>query len=309
MFIAMILLIVGFVLLIKGADIFVEGASHLAYNFKIPQIVVGLTIVAMGTSLPEAAVSISAGIAGNAGITVGNVLGSNILNVLIILGISSLFASLKLEKNTMNIEIPFMLVVSVVLTIFGLNDGKIVLWEGIALWGLFLLYLYYLFLLTKKGSQDQEEQESLLSLPKCGLFIILGAICVILGSQAVVNGATTIAKTFGISDRVIGLTIVAFGTSLPELVTSVTATRKGNCAIAIGNIVGSNLFNILFVVGTTALILPIVFEASFIIDSLVMIVSGVILWLGCKQHLELRKPTGILMIVCYGIYFAYLCIR
>lgn len=305
---AILLLIVGFVLLIKGADWFVDGASGIAARFGIPQLVIGLTIVAMGTSAPEAAVSITAANTGNAGITVGNVVGSNIMNVLVILGITAVITSIAVQKSTICYEIPFMLVITLVCMVLGSTGGEIVLWEGIVLWALFLLYLGYLFMMAKKGTSDEEESEKVRALWQQIAMLIIGGVGIVFGSDLTVDNASIIAETLGMDDRLIGLTIVAFGTSLPELVTSVTAARKGSADIAIGNIVGSNIFNILFVIGTTALITPVEFKMSFMVDFIIAIVAGVLLWFGVIKDKNLKRPVGIIMLVAYAAYFVYLLI-
>ena len=300
-------LIIGFVMLVKGADWFVDGAAGVARKLGIPQLVIGLTIVAMGTSLPEAAVSITAAIKQNAGIAVGNVLGSNVLNILIILGLTALITSVAVQKTTIRIEIPFMLLITLVLLGMGAADGKISRVEGAILWLFFIIYLIYLFFLTRK--QKEEEVPGEQHMWKLLLCIVGGATVIVVGSNLTVNSATDIARAVGLSERVIGLTIVALGTSLPELFTSVTAARKGNADIAIGNIVGSNIFNILFVLGTSALITPLVFEASFWVDGIAAVVAGVVLWLAVVRRKKLVRPWGIVMLVLYGGYLAYiLCV-
>ena len=304
---AIILLVLGFVLLIKGADWFVDGAAGIAARFGIPQLVIGLTIVAMGTSAPEAAVSITAATSGNAGITIGNILGSNILNVLLILGITAAITTVAVQKSTVKWEMPFMHIITIVLAVIGFTGGEIVLWEGIVLWALFLIYLGYLFKMAKNGTEEEEEEE-LQPLWKQLCMLAVGIVMIIFGSDMTVDNATILAEAFGMDDRLIGLTIVAFGTSLPELVTSVTAARKGKADIAIGNIVGSNVFNILFVVGTTALITPVTFKAGFVIDSVVALAAGLILWFGVMKEQKLKRPVGILMLAAYAAYFVYLLI-
>ena len=302
---AIILLVLGFVLLIKGADWFVDGAAGIATRFGIPQLVIGLTIVAMGTSAPEAAVSITAATSGNAGITIGNILGSNILNVLLILGITAAITTVAVQKSTVKWEMPFMHIITIVLAVLGFTGGEIVLWEGIVLWALFLVYLGYLFKMAKNGTEEEEEEE-LQPLWKQLCMLAVGIVMIVFGSDMTVDNATILAEAFGMDDRLIGLTIVAFGTSLPELVTSVTAARKGKADIAIGNIVGSNVFNILFVVGTTALITPVAFKAGFVIDSAVALAAGLILWFGVMKEQKLKRPVGILMLAAYAAYFVYL---
>lgn len=303
----MVWLVLGFVLLIKGADWFVDGAAGIAARFGIPQLVIGLTIVAMGTSAPEAAVSITAAKTGNAGITIGNVLGSNIMNILVILGITAVIINIAVQKSTVEYEIPFMLIITGILLVLGMTGNRIVFWEGVVLWVLFLIYFVYLFKMARKGNGNEgEEEDKSRALWLQIILLIVGAAGIILGADLTVDNASKIASALGMDDRLIGLTIVAFGTSLPELVTSVTAARKGKADIAIGNIVGSNIFNILFVVGTTALITPVAFKGSFMIDSVVAIAAGVLLWIGVLKDKELKRPVGIIMLLTYAIYFAYL---
>lgn len=302
---SLIVLIAGFFVLVKGADWFVDGASSLASIFHVSQLVIGLTICAMGTSLPEAAVSLVAGLKGNAGITIGNVVGSNILNILIILGMSSLITKIKIEKSTLFIEIPYMLLASVVLLVIGKSQQTITIQEGLILIMMFILYLLYLFWLSQK--ENEEEIPPQYSFLGCLLLIVLGIFFVMIGSQLVVKAATQIAHSLHLSQRFIGLTIVAFGTSLPELVTSLQAARKGNAGIAIGNIVGSNIFNILFIVGGVSLICPVPFESKFIVDTFVAIGSGCLLWLLTIYHHELNRISGFLMLLFYVMYLIYLC--
>lgn len=304
----LLLLVVGFVMLIKGADWFVEGASKIADRFGIPQLVIGLTIVAMGTSLPEAAVSISAAVQGSAEITIGNVLGSNILNVLIILGLTSVVRTISVQKSTVYYEIPFVIIVTAVLAGVGLMDNRVSRLEGVLLWVFFIAYMLYLLVMAKKGAPmgDVPEAGKNESLLKLIFFVIFGAAIIVFGSDITVDAATKIATAFGMSERFIGLTIVALGTSLPELVTSVTAAIKGKADIAVGNIVGSNIFNVLFVVGTTALITPVTYAAGFTVDSIVAIASVVLLFLCVIKGKKLTRTGGIIMLVGYAAYFVYL---
>ena len=303
-----IILLAGFLFLVKGADWFVEGAASIAKKLGIPQLIIGLTIVAMGTSMPEAAVSITAAMNKNAGITIGNVVGSNILNILIILGITAVITNVAIQRSTLLYEITFMTVITIVLLIFGITGSEVTFIEGVIFWILFLIYLGYLFVMAKKGNNQEEAEAKDNPVWKCLLLMVIGGILVVKGSDFAVSGATEIARYFGMSERFIGLTIVALGTSLPELVTSVTAARRGNAGIAIGNIVGSNIFNILFVIGTTALICTVPFESKFIIDTVIAVLCGAILWIGTFRHKELRKPCGVVMLLCYVAYFLYLCL-
>lgn len=300
-----VFLALGFFLLVKGADWFVDGASGLARKLGIPQLVIGLTIVAMGTSLPEAAVSISAALRGNAEITIGNIVGSNILNILIILGVTALIATLKVADSTVRYEIPFMIVATFVLLWLGYTGGQVTWLEGVILWVLFLLYLRYLYMMAKKGKEEEREAEQLSTAKIIGL-ILAGVVMIAAGSNFAVEGASNLAKALGISQRFIGLTIVAFGTSLPELVTSVSAARKHHADIAIGNIVGSNIFNILFIVGTTALITPVTFASGFVVDTLIAAAVGILLFVCVARTKELRKKAGIVMLLAYILYFLYL---
>ena len=304
-----LLLVVGFVLLVKGADWFVEGAASIADKFGIPQIVIGLTIVAMGTSAPEAAVSISAALKGSAEITIGNVVGSNILNILIILGLTSVIRTIFVQKTTIHYEIPMVIGITVLLAVMGLQNNVVSRLEGIILMGCMVVYMMYLLRLAKRGSIDNEELDEFAeksSMGKLIFLVIIGVAAIVWGSDIAVNAATAIARIFGMSERFIGLTIVALGTSLPELVTSVTAAMKGNSDIAVGNIVGSNLFNIMFVVGITAIITPVVYAPAFVIDSAVAIGAAILLLLCVFRRKMLNRLHGIIMLLCYGGYFMYL---
>lgn len=307
------LLIIGFVMLIKGADWFVDGAAGIADKLHIPQLIIGLTIVAMGTSAPEAAISISASVQGSADIAVGNILGSNILNILIILGITSVITPLAVQKSTVKYEIPFVIIISVIFGLIGLFDNSIGFIDGILLWVLFIAYIAYLFIMTKKGKiqADESDDEDNGKKPKkvwqLILFGIIGIALVVFGSNITVNAATEIATMFGMSERFIGLTIVALGTSLPELVTSITAALKKNADIAIGNIVGSNIFNILFVIGTSAMITPVAYQNQFLIDSILCVATAILLLLlVLNKDKKLKRLGGILMLICYAGYFVYL---
>ena len=302
-----VLLAVGFLMLVKGADVFVDGAAGIADKFGIPQLVIGLTIVAMGTSAPEAAVSITAALKENADITIGNIVGSNILNILIILGVTSVIVAVSVQKSTVRYEIPFMLMITVMLAIFGYTSGHITFWEGIIFWIAFTIYLAYLFIMAMNNKEEVEETKKR-PVWMLLLFVVIGIVLVVWGSDVTVDAATMIARAAGLSQRFIGLTIVALGTSLPELVTSVSAARKGKADIAIGNIVGSNIFNILFVVGTTALITPVVFKPEFMIDTMISLAAGILLWLCVFRDRKLGRAGGIIMLLGYVAYFVYLVV-
>lgn len=322
------LLIVGFVMLIKGADWFVDGASMIARKFGIPQIVIGLTIVAFGTSAPEAAISITSAVKGSAGLAIGNILGSNIMNIFLILGLCALFTPLAVQKNTLYVELPFVAVISAALMIMGVVGGKLGWVDGLIMWLLFIIFFAYLIVLSRKdknkapqlddgqlnNDDDQEcgDDKKGIVIAKMLGKLAVGIALVILGSQAVVNGAKTIAGGIGMSESLIGLTVVAFGTSLPELVTSMAAARKGEADLAIGNIVGSNIFNILFVLGTSALISPIAFDTNwvtgFMIDAVMAIFAAVVLFLCIflNKDKKLKRAGGITMLLIYAGYFAWI---
>ena len=314
----LLILALGFVCLVKGADWFVDGAVGIATKFGIPQIVIGLTIVAMGTSAPEAAVSITAALQGSADITIGNVVGSNILNILIILGLSALIYPLKVEKTTIWVDIPVMIGATILLFALG-YDGTVSRLDAGILLVIFAAYLGFLFYLTKKNKSEEklltssdiekensEETEKKLSLPKALILTAIGLGLIILGSNFAVDAATAIARMVGLSERFIGLTIVALGTSLPELFTSVSASIKKNSDIAIGNIVGSNIFNILFIVGLSGLIIPVPFEAAFRFDTLVALGAAAMLFVFALPKKQLPKFTGLIMLLSYAVYFSQL---
>lgn len=407
----LLMLALGFVLLVKGADWFVDGAAGIANKFKIPQLIIGLTIVAMGTSAPEAAVSISAALKGSAEITIGNIVGSNILNILIILGLTAVITPVAVAKSTIRVDIPFMLAISILLLVQGL-DGSVTLLDGIVLLVVFAGYLTYLVMDARKHPEQQEETQNrsesiwvsllwigvglvacnvlngviilcvtavialfaaikshikvdilflvgiailllvlgldgnvaqidcLMLLVLFALFLprmlrnakkkkksveescihsnsiwmsllwtVLGLVAIIMGSNISVDAASNIARILGLSERFIGLTIVALGTSLPELVTSVMAARKGNADIAIGNIVGSNIFNILFVVGLSSVIISVPFASAFFVDMIVAIGAGVLLWIFSLHKKKLIPIHGVVFLLAYAGYFAYLMMK
>lgn len=308
--VSFLLLAAGFAALVKGADFFVEGASGIASRLGIPQLVIGLTVVAMGTSAPEAAVSITAALKGSADITIGNIVGSNILNVLIILGLTAAITPLAVAKSTIRIETPFMLFITAALLLMGL-DGTVGVFDGVILALLFAVYLTYLFISAKKGkSGDNNGETKKYKMWQAVLASLGGLVMIVLGSRFAVDSASSIARAFGMSERFIGLTIVALGTSLPELFTSVSAARKGNADIAIGNIVGSNIFNILFVVGISALIVPVPFSPKFIADTVIAFAAGALLPVFCIIGKgKLKRYGGIAMLIGYALYFAFLCMR
>lgn len=314
LWLAILLLVVGFALLIWGADFFVDGASRVAERMKIPQIVIGLTIVAFGTSAPEAAVSISAGLKGSADLAVSNVVGSNILNVLVILGLASVITPLAVQKNTRKIEMPFVIVTTILMMLLGVFDGKLGWVDGLILWAGMIAFLVYLLRTALKGKNNApaEEEKTKKKAPIIWLIlkIIIGGAAIVFGSDFAVDGATAIATSMGWSERLIGLTIVALGTSLPELVTSVIAACKKKADIAIGNVVGSNIFNVLFVLGTTALITPVSYQSAFVVDNIVAAVAALLLFLFVmNKDCKLKRWGGAVLLGTYVVYFVYLMIN
>ena len=300
----LLLLTVGFVMLVKGSDWFVDGAAGIAAKFHIPQIIIGLTIVAMGTSAPEAAVSITAAMGGSADITVGNIVGSNILNVLVILGLASVIIPIAVGKSTQKIDAPFMITISAIFLALGW-DGTITRLDGFVLLVLFASYIGYMIW---EALHSDEEGDEIKDMPvwKMLLSTVIGLALVVWGADVAVGAATELATIFGMSERFIGLTVVALGTSLPELFTSVTAARKGNADIAIGNIVGSNIFNILFVVGLSSMVINVPFASNFRIDMAVAIAAALFMWAASLKQKKLVRWHGFVMLAGYVAYFLYL---
>lgn len=314
MFLQVIFLIIGFILLIKGADLFVDGASHLARNFKLSKMLIGLTIVAFGTSAPEFAVSVKSMLSGNGEIVLGNVIGSNILNILLILGISSLFHDLRVKNSTVKKELPITLMLSALLIILicdNLFDHTVlnVLTrnDGITIMLFFGVFVYYLISMMRRKVEEEKEDEQVWSILKSILFTIIGILGIVFGSELVVNSATALAKQIGISERMIGLTIIAFGTSLPELVTSIIATKKGEYDIAIGNVVGSNIFNIGIVLGLPILLFGNVEIGSFSsIDLFIFFISTFLLFLFSYNDYKISKKEGMVFLTMFVIYYGFI---
>ena len=308
MLLSIFLFIVGLILMIVGADYFVKGASSLAAKFKIPQIIIGLTIVAMGTSAPEASVSISSALKGSTGVAIGNVLGSNIINILFILGLTASVCPLKLEKNSVKYEVPFLILITILLGVFGYYFNILDRFFGILLLTLFIGFFIYLFKVAQNSHQEEATTGNLHPILML-IFIFGGLTGLVYGSNIAVSSAIDIAKLLNISERIIGLTIVALGTSLPELVTSVIAAIKKQADIAIGNIVGSNIFNILFVLGLTCTICPVTFDVAFIFDAIVAILTVVLLFIFTVGDRKLNRWDGWLLVVLYVAYTTYLVIK
>lgn len=320
-----IILVIGFVLLIKGADYFVDGCSSIAKLFKIPSIIIGLTIAALGTSAPEAAVSITSSLKNANDMSVSNVIGSNFFNLLVVIGICSLIKPINVSKDIIVRDYPLLIVTSVLMLLFATNcftDGFIACpigrLDGIILLALFVLYILVLIkstLASRKNSGDKDDEEmEIISTPKSIIYIICGAVAIMFGGDFVVDSATVIAESYGLSKTLIGLTIVAVGTSLPELVTSVVAATKGENDLAIGNVVGSNLFNILFVLGIAATVSPInlqtVTDSIFIIyDIIILLAVTLISYVFILLKKNVNRIEGFIMTLMYIAYMAYIIIR
>lgn len=310
MLFALLILILGFVLLIKGADFFVDGSSAVAKMFHIPSMIIGLTIVAMGTSLPECAVSVTASLAGDNSLAISNVIGSNIFNLMVVCGVCALFTPLKVQKNTMLREFPFSIICGILLILTGFTGMLFGRVEGIAFLILFACYLVWMIMEAKKARSGEEEEETkIMPVWKCALFIIGGAIAIKFGGDFVVDGASTIAEGFGLSETLIGLTIVALGTSLPELVTSIVAARKDEVDMALGNVIGSNIFNILLVLGIAGAISPVDFITFNLIDGIVLIVMSCAVWVFAWTKQNVQRREGAMMLAAYAVYMIYICVR
>jgi cation:H+ antiporter len=302
-----ILLIVGFVLLIKGADLFVDGASSVAAKLKVPSLIIGLTVVSIGTSLPEAAVSVSASLSGNNSISLGNVIGSNIFNLLMVVGVSSAILPIVTDRDMLKRDMPINIGVTVLLGIL-LFDGNLSRLEALFL---LLLLAAYMFLLIRSALKNRVEAEEtkVLSWAKSIVFIVLGVAAIIGGGQLVVNSAKTIALALGMSETLVGLTVVAIGTSLPELVTSIVAARKGDSGIAMGNVIGSNLFNILFILGMAGVIKPLTADAAFFIDTGILLGISALMLLFAFTKRKISRVEGITCVLIYVAYTAYIIMR
>lgn len=312
---SIVLLLVGFVLLIKGADFFVEGSSSVAKSLRIPSMIVGLTIVAMGTSLPELAVSVTASLAGNNALAVSNVIGSNIFNLMLVCGACALFAPLIVQKNTLKKEIPLSVVCVVLLLVLGLFGMEIGRTDGVILLILFIGFLAWMVKSALKAhveSANLEESDNEYKIYPawvCVIYIVGGAIAIKFGGDFVVDGASAIAMKAGLSQNLVGLTIVAMGTSLPEFVTSVVAARKNEVDMAFGNVIGSNIFNILFILGVTATISPVAFIMENVVDSVILLIVSILVWVFAWSRLHIEKKEGIVLLACYAGYLIYICMR
>ncbi len=309
-----LLLVVGFVLLIKGADFFVDGSSAVAKKLRIPPLIIGMTIVAMGTSLPETSVSVSASLAGKNDLSISNAVGSNIFNLMIVAGFCAILCPLPIGKDTLKKDFPFSILAAGVLLVMGAVSGEITRIDGILLLLLFAFFLYMMIrsaLKARNSSGFSSDDEEIKNLPgwQCLLYIIGGIAAIAFGGKMVVESASDIARNFGMSDNLIGMTIVALGTSLPELVTSIVAARKNEMDMALGNVIGSNIFNILFVLGIAAAISPIGFTSANMIDTAVLIASSLLVLIFCLPKRKLVRWNGASMVAVYAGFTVYLFLR
>lgn len=313
MFVNILLLIIGFIILIKGADFFVDGASSVASNLKVSKMVIALTIVAFGTSAPEFAVSMKSMISGSGELVLGNVIGSNIINILLILGISAIIRPLYVKSNTVKKELPILIMITTLLvvvfcdsSISNIGVNTIARSDGIILLLFFLIFIYYLFSAIR-NRKDSSNDVPRFSMRKSILLSVFGILAIVLGSQLVVDSSTEIADFLGISERLIGLTIVALGTSLPELVTSVVAAKKNEIDLAVGNIIGSNIFNIGIVLALPVTIFGNVTPVGFnMLDIIVMIVSAVILFCFSADDNKISRKEGIIMLILFILYYGHI---
>ncbi len=320
-----LILILGFAMLTKGADFFVEGAAAAAAKLRVPALIIGMTIVAMGTSAPECAVSVTAALKNNNQLAVSNAVGSNIFNLMVVCGACALVMPLAVQTSILKKEFPFSVLVAVLLLAVGTAGMAIGRLDGIFLLAVFAVFLYWMVRTALKAHgepvdaqpeqkkdqdkyQDQENTKDLSAL-RCIIYMIGGLAAIVLGGDWVVDGASVIAESFGMSQNLIGLTVVAFGTSLPELVTSFAAARKNQADMALGNVIGSNIFNILLILGLAAAISPMTFNMENVIDTIVLIVMSIEVYFFCRKDHDIRRSEGICMLLEYAAYVVYICIR
>lgn len=310
MLLEIVLIVVGIAVVLWGADRFTDGASGLARRLKVSELVIGLTVVALGTSLPEFMVSFMSVLRGSSDMSVGNILGSNIFNILVILGVSAIMRPMVVEKTLLRRDLPLCFAASVLLVLFALTGGTIARWEGLLLVAFFCTYLFVAYRIAvkdRKGAQDEVREESA-PLMKLVLLILLGMVALVIGGRVLVDNAASVAHELGVSESVIGMTILAAGTSLPEFATSVLAARKGSLGLAFGNAIGSNVFNIAFVVGTCGSIVPMVVTEITAIDWCVLVGSVVLVWLVAFTRRTINAWEGSLLVLCYLSYLISLLV-
>lgn len=303
------LLILGFVLLIKGSDFFVDGSSNIASILKIPTLIVGLTIVALGTSAPEAAVSITSSLTGSNALAVSNVIGSNLFNILLIIGLCALLNELEIEQKVLKTDLPFLVFVTLIISVIIIIGWSISQIEGIILLIIMVLYISYLIFSTKHEKEAKIVEKPKMGLPRSIVYIVGGIAGIAIGADFVVDSASYIAMAFGMSETLVGLTIVAIGTSLPELVTSITALKKGETELIIGNVIGSNLFNILFVLGASSAISPITVNPNMLLDIGLMLGVTILCFIFAKTQDKFDKKEGAILVGLFIAYMAFAILR
>lgn len=304
-----LLLIIGFILLIKGADFFVDGAVAIAKKFKIPSVVIGMTIIAIGTSLPEITISAFASMKGNNGVAVGNVLGSNVLNICLILSIVAIIKSVPVDRSILKMDFIILFLSEIALLCFGLINDNLTRLEGVLLLSLFIAFIVMQIYRSKNAKSSDDDNYKQLHPLFIIVYLIGGCVAIKFGGDFVVDSASAIAKQFGMSDNLIGLTIVAFGTSLPELVTSIVAARKNEVDMALGNVIGSNIVNIVLALSLTSIIAVTPYSVENIIDTVAVIVVSIVTFIFSYTDKEIKRNEGIILLVFYSIYFIYLFIR
>lgn len=310
-----VILLLGFALLTKGADFFVEGAAAAAGKLRVPAFIIGMTIVAMGTSAPECAVSVTAALKDNNQLAVSNAVGSNLFNLMIVCGMCSLVSPLAVKTSILKKEFPFSIIVAVLLLAAGLTGMSVGRLDGVLLLVVFCVFLFWMVRSAQKARTQQrgngrdEDEIRDLSAVRCAVYMIGGLAAIVIGGDWVVDGASVIAESFGMSQNLIGLTVVAFGTSLPELVTSFAAARKGQADMALGNVIGSNIFNILLILGLAAAISPMTFNMENVADTVVLILMSVEVYFFCRKDHDIRRTEGIVMLAEYTVYAGYICMR
>ena len=307
--IQVVLLLVGFLFLIKGSDFFVDGASSIASILRVPTIIVGLTIVAFGTSAPEAAVSITSSLTGSNAMAVSNVIGSNLFNMLVVIGVAALLSNLLMEKKVLQKDLPFLVGITILFVVFIFIGGDITNIEGIILLVILIAYIFFLIRDARKSSESNVVEKPKLSLPKSIIFMIVGLAGIVLGGDLVVDSASAIALALGMSETLVGLTIVAIGTSLPELVTSITALKKGENQLVIGNVIGSNIFNILFVLGASSAISALPVNRGMMIDVVFMLGVTILCFIFGKTQDKYDKKEGIILLLLFVAYMAFAIMR
>ncbi len=306
-----VLLVLGFILLIKGADCFVDGSASVAHKLKVSSMVIGLTVVAMGTSAPECAVSITASFQGNNAVAISNAVGSNIFNLMVVCGVCSVISPLGVKAGTLKKEFPISILAVVALTAMGYFGMEIGRTEGLLLLAGFIAFLVWLVRGAKRERHAQEDVGEIkeLGTGMCIVYIVIGIAAIVLGGDIVVDSATAIAGNFGLSQTLIGLTIVAMGTSLPELVTSIVAAKKGEADMAIGNVIGSNIFNILLVLGIAGAISPMEVLMENMIDAIILIGMSVVVWVFAWTGKRISRAEGAMLVAIYAVYMGYICVR